>query len=505
LRYASPEQLGGATVDQRSDIYSLGATLWELLALRPLYGVTDQTPTPDMVLRLQQDEPERVRKHNPRVPGDLEAIVHKCLEKKPDRRYGTAADLAEDLARWQRGEPVRARARRWLAALGHELVLNRRSISVAPVLALYLMFLAGCFLGLFSRASFLVDHSQADVWVGGRNVTSVELGEPVPVAWEELVRRQAEVVQAECLVCGVAIWRRPGGAMELCNVVGCRLESDALAPTGTLLSADLRERLKELGAVVLSESDLDWLGMNGVGDTARVSVSNHPVRVVGMCRKLSSSSGPYLLCSHDTARRLLNMGDKEATYILIRCQSRQDAETLSAQLTFDSDHIAIARHGISSSTPAWSVFTAEEFSWRTRWDWVRRTKVGLVVGSFAIIGIGIAIIIVSGALHADAHAHDRLRLASFGRARSIRSMVPRTMARALFAGVCGILFIPLDYGVIHLIAESGPYPAFDGIPPFFVIVVVLAVYVVAGLIASLRLLWARLLWRGSRRLARPSG
>jgi WD40 repeat protein/serine/threonine protein kinase/tetratricopeptide (TPR) repeat protein len=108
LRYASPEQLGGATLDRRADVYSLGATLWELLTFRPFLGVTDQTPTPDAILKVQQAEPERVRRHNPRVPADLEAVVARCVEKDRSRRYATAADLAADLGRWQRGEPVQA-------------------------------------------------------------------------------------------------------------------------------------------------------------------------------------------------------------------------------------------------------------------------------------------------------------------------------------------------------------------------------------------------------------
>ena len=108
LRYASLEQMLAAKLDRRADVYSLGATLWELLTLRPLFGATDQTPTPELMLKIQTAEPERVRKHNPRVPADLEAIVTKCLEKDRSRRYATAADLAADLGRWQRGEAVQA-------------------------------------------------------------------------------------------------------------------------------------------------------------------------------------------------------------------------------------------------------------------------------------------------------------------------------------------------------------------------------------------------------------
>jgi serine/threonine protein kinase/formylglycine-generating enzyme required for sulfatase activity len=119
LRYASPEQvMAVARLDRRSDVYSLGATLWELLALRPLFGADDATPTPQLMMQIQQDDPGRVRRHQPAVPHDLDAIVGKCLEKKPDQRYATAEELASDLAHFLAGKPVLARpvgslARTW--------------------------------------------------------------------------------------------------------------------------------------------------------------------------------------------------------------------------------------------------------------------------------------------------------------------------------------------------------------------------------------------------------
>jgi WD40 repeat protein/serine/threonine protein kinase len=110
LRYASPEQLAGARLDRRADVYSLGATLWELLALKPLFGITDNTPTPNAILKVQQAEPERLRKLYPGLSRDLEAIVHKCLEKEPNRRYPTAHELALDLEQFLASKPVVARA-----------------------------------------------------------------------------------------------------------------------------------------------------------------------------------------------------------------------------------------------------------------------------------------------------------------------------------------------------------------------------------------------------------
>jgi serine/threonine protein kinase/ABC-type glycerol-3-phosphate transport system substrate-binding protein len=110
LRYASPEQvLAVGGLDRRSDVYNLGATLWELLTLRPMFGATEQTPTPELMRRIQYQEPERPRKYHPRLARDLEAIVLKCLEKDPKRRYATAHELVRDLQRYQAGESVVAR------------------------------------------------------------------------------------------------------------------------------------------------------------------------------------------------------------------------------------------------------------------------------------------------------------------------------------------------------------------------------------------------------------
>jgi serine/threonine protein kinase len=121
VRYASPEQVLGLDLTPRSDIYAIGATFWETLALGPLFGDSQGTPTPELMMKIQRDEPERLSRVNPLVARDLEAIVHKCLEKDPARRYASAQNLADDLGRFLDGRPVQARPlarwetwRRWL-------------------------------------------------------------------------------------------------------------------------------------------------------------------------------------------------------------------------------------------------------------------------------------------------------------------------------------------------------------------------------------------------------
>jgi len=135
LRYASPEQvLAVGHLDRKSDVYSLGATLWELLTFRPLYDADEGTPTPELMKRIQYEDPKRVRAFNPDVPADLEAIVMKCLERNPDRRYATARELADDLGRWLRKEPVVAHSLTLAYRLSKRVRRQRRALAIVAVL-----------------------------------------------------------------------------------------------------------------------------------------------------------------------------------------------------------------------------------------------------------------------------------------------------------------------------------------------------------------------------------
>ncbi len=108
LRYMSPEQAraGGAIVDQRTDIYSLGATLYELATLRPAFGGRDRQ---ELLRRVTHDDPPAPRRIDPTIPRDLETIIMKAMAKEPASRYSSAQELADDLRRFQEHKPIRAR------------------------------------------------------------------------------------------------------------------------------------------------------------------------------------------------------------------------------------------------------------------------------------------------------------------------------------------------------------------------------------------------------------
>jgi WD40 repeat protein/serine/threonine protein kinase len=121
LRYMPPEAFEGKG-DGRGDLYALGLTLYELLALRPAFDEKDRNK---LLKQVTSAEPVRLERVNPRIPRDLATIVHKAIEREPEQRYSTADELAADLERFVRDEPIKARRVSNLERLGRWARHNR--------------------------------------------------------------------------------------------------------------------------------------------------------------------------------------------------------------------------------------------------------------------------------------------------------------------------------------------------------------------------------------------
>ena len=123
IRYMAPERFEGEC-DARSDLYGLGLTLYELVALRPPFEESDRF---QLIERIRHSEAFRLSTLVPKVPRDLETIIHKAIMREPSRRYATAGAMAEDLRRFLDGRPIEARQASTAERLRAGLVATRGS------------------------------------------------------------------------------------------------------------------------------------------------------------------------------------------------------------------------------------------------------------------------------------------------------------------------------------------------------------------------------------------
>jgi hypothetical protein len=176
-RYMSPEQAGAALpLDHRTDIYSLGVSLYELATGQPAFNAS--TPH-EVISRILCDEPIAPRRRRPSLPRDLETICLKCLQKDPARRYQTAQELADDLRRHLAGEPIRARR---VSLREHVWRWAKRRPAVAALWGVCALSLVGFLLGITSyayqkRADYLRIEAQRERALGHLKRTRLAVDE----------------------------------------------------------------------------------------------------------------------------------------------------------------------------------------------------------------------------------------------------------------------------------------------------------------------------------------
>lgn len=143
--YMSPEHAKGklASLDRRSDIYSLGVTMYELFTgVVPFPG---DTPV-EVLIKVIDKDPPPIRKINPRIPIDIETIIMKCLEKDPNRRYNSAKELAEDIRRYLDGDPIQARPATITYRIKRKLIKHKWPSVLVGAASLVIIVLSGLWL-----------------------------------------------------------------------------------------------------------------------------------------------------------------------------------------------------------------------------------------------------------------------------------------------------------------------------------------------------------------------
>jgi putative ABC transport system permease protein len=327
-----------------------------------------------------------------------------------------------------------------LATLWHERQRFLPGILAVAFSALLIALQCGLLLGLFSITSLTIDETSADVWVGHPEVYSVDLGRPIPAAWQAYLNKP-EVASTEMFIQSFQYWSKPTGGAELCLIIGSGLSEDSMGAV-KLLGPEFRALLTEPGSVVVDESEFERLGVEKIGDTAEVK--GQRVKIVGTVQGYKSLAGPYIFCSFETARKLIGMSKDQTIFILARCHSPEEAQLLVKKLQAPYLKTKLA------------AFTAPEFSLRSRLHWLTKTKAGIALGCAAALGLLVGAVVTSQTLYAAT-------IASLREYAVLRAMgIPRwrmaltVLAQSFWVGVAGIfLALPTVFALGQLAIQLG--------------------------------------------------
>ena len=291
----------------------------------------------------------------------------------------------------------------------------------------------GLLMGTLSVLSVPIDRTRADVWVASRDVLSLELAHPIPEIWESRVASQPGVEQTEVYLFSFGYWHKPTGGSEVCCIIGSQLGEQSLGALGDL-TPQMRTDLTEPGAVVVDESELERLGVRGIGDAAEIY--GHRVSVVGLVHGFKSVGGPYVFCSLRTARMILPLFQEkphDTMYLLARCRNSAEAGALVERLR---------------QYPDLSAFTREDFSVRTRMYWLTQTNAGIGMGCTAALALLVGLVVTSQTLYAATAASLReyavLRALGIPRWR----MGAMVLAQSFWVGLFGVaLAVPVIFAL----------------------------------------------------------
>ena len=248
LRYMSPEQALAKRgyLDHRTDIYSLGATLYELVTLRPAIDGRDRQ---EVLRKIAQEEPAPPRQLNPAIPRELETILLKAMNKEPESRYATAQELADDLRRFLDDKPIGAK-RPNLVERAAKWVRRHRTVVAAAFI-----FLLAAVAGL-AASTVLIARKQREV-ERQRDVARTQLNAANAARTAEAqAREQAEAVSRFL----VDAFRRPDPGQDGRELKVVDLLTSAVEKLDTEFSGSLLIRAGLLNALGLTFNDLGLPG-----------------------------------------------------------------------------------------------------------------------------------------------------------------------------------------------------------------------------------------------------
>jgi serine/threonine protein kinase/WD40 repeat protein/Flp pilus assembly protein TadD len=310
LRYMAPERLRGVS-DRRCDIYALGATLYELLTLRPVFESADRLQLIDLVVH---EPPATLRQLDQRIPRDLDTIVLRALAKDPKDRFATADEMAAELRRFLENRPIRSRP---VSASERLLRWCKRNPAVAALAALATVLTV--FVAIGSTVAAWTFREQRDDVRFEQALTKSSLSRA------EHAEHEARLALGQSLL-------SEGAALQRTGLIGQRFDSlDRLGKAAKVLGADTegRKRLPDIrnhAIAALGLTDLRVRREHHLGDISYVCADAALERYA-----VAEKSGAVVVRRLDDDHELVGLpGPDQRSFGYTWCLLSPDGELLVA-------------------------------------------------------------------------------------------------------------------------------------------------------------------------------
>ena len=240
----------------------------------------------------------------------------------------------------------------------------------------------GLLIGFATISSSLIDKAQADIWIVPRGAKDVDQAGYLIERQKYRALGVSGVDSAQSLIVRFTEWKRPDGGTESVIVVGVDPVRPALQPWNFIEGSV--DDLRIADGVVIDELYSQKLGVSKIGQT--VEIVGHRARIVGITSQIRTfTQSPYVFANLNNARVWTGLPDERTTYLLVRAEQGANLTAL--------------RNALQAAMPASDVYTAREFSWRTRIYWLITTGVGAALLIAAVLGVIVGIVIVSQTLY----------------------------------------------------------------------------------------------------------
>lgn len=288
----------------------------------------------------------------------------------------------------------------------------------------------GLYFGLMRKASLLVDHCEADIWVGHRHVELVDLPERIPAERLNRIRGLPGVQRAEPYIIGNAYATSGDGKYENVWLIGA--DPVSMLGSGWSFVEGSRDNLRRPGGISVDVLDDAKLGNPQTNDV--IEINGRRARIVAKTRGVMPfTTTPYLFMTIENARRYGRIPDHDCSFFLVRATPGTDILQLQRE--------------IQKHLPDLAVYTSAEFSRKSRDYWMNRTGIGISFGAATLLGLLVGLLMVGQSLYALAldHLSDYATLKAIGAEDAqVRSVVlVQALTIAAIGSVIGIAAVLL--------------------------------------------------------------